>query len=108
MDASITQTTDADFAAHVLQSAMPVLVDFWGEWCAPCKMIAPMLEDVAHDYAGKVKVVKVNIDENQRTAMTWRVRSAPTLMLFKNGAVAATQIGAVSKSQLVQMVERAL
>jgi len=105
---TVNHATDADFAAQVLQSATPVLVDFWGEWCAPCKMIAPMLEDVAHDYAGKVKVVKVNIDQNQRTAMTWHVRSAPTLMLFKNGAVAATQIGAVSKSQLVQMVERAL
>jgi thioredoxin 1 len=105
---NVNHATDADFAAQVLQSAMPVLVDFWGEWCAPCKMIAPMLEGVAHDYAGKVKVVKVNIDENQRTAMTWRVRSAPTLMLFKNGAVAATQIGALSKAQLVQMVEQAL
>ena len=105
---TVNHATDADFAAQVLQSATPVLVDFWGEWCAPCKMIAPMLEDVAHDYAGKVTVVKVKIDQNQRTAMTWRVRSAPTLMLFKNGAVAATQIGAVSKSQLVQMVERAL
>jgi len=105
---TVNHATDVDFAAQVLQSATPVLVDFWGEWCAPCKMIAPMLEDVAHDYAGKVKVVKVNIDQNQRTAMTWHVRSAPTLMLFKNGAVAATQIGAVSKSQLVQMVERAL
>ena len=105
---TVNHATDADFAAQVLQSATPVLVDFWAEWCAPCKMIAPMLEGVAQDYAGKVKVVKVNIDENQRTAMTWRVRSAPTLMLFKNGAVAATQIGAVSKAQLVQMVERAL
>ncbi|HEX7916644.1 thioredoxin [Rudaea sp.] len=105
---AVNLATDADFATQVLQSATPVLVDFWGEWCAPCKMIAPMLEGVAHDYAGKVKVVKVNIDENQRTAIAWRVRSAPTLMLFKNGVVAATQIGAVSKSQLVQMVERAL
>ena len=105
---AVKHATDADFATQVLQSSTLVLVDFWGEWCAPCKMIAPMLEDVAHDYAGKVKVVKVNIDENQRTAITWRVRSAPTLMLFKNGAVAATQIGATSKSQLVQMVERAL
>jgi len=105
---TVTHATDADFAAQVLQSSTPVLVDFWGEWCAPCKMIAPMLEGVAYDYAGKIKVVKVNIDENQRTAIAWHVRSAPTLMLFKNGAVAATQIGAASKSQLVQMVERAL
>lgn len=105
---TVTHATDADFAAQVLQSSTPVLVDFWGEWCAPCKMIAPMLEGVAYDYAGKIKVVKVNIDENQRTAIAWHVRSAPTLMLFKNGVVAATQIGAASKSQLVHMVERAL
>lgn len=105
---TVNHATDADFAAQVLQSATPVLVDFWGEWCAPCKMIAPMLESVARDYAGKIKVVKVNIDDNQRTAVAWRVRSAPTLMLFKNGTVEATQIGAVSKSQLLQIVERAL
>lgn len=105
---TVTHATDADFATQVLQSATPVLVDFWGEWCAPCKAIAPMLEDLARDYAGKVKVVKVDMDKNQRTAITWRVRSAPTLLLFKNGTVAATQIGAVSKSQLAQMVERAL
>ena len=105
---TVTHATDADFATQVLQSATPVLVDFWGESCAPCKAIAPMLEDLARDYAGKVKVVKVDMDKNQRTAITWRVRSAPTLLLFKNGTVAATQIGAVSKSQLTQMVERAL
>jgi len=105
---AVAHATDADFSTQVLQSSVPVLVDFWGEWCAPCKMIAPMLEDLARDYAGKVKVVKVEMDKNQQTAMAWRVRSAPTLLLFKNGMVAATQIGAVSKSQLVQMVERAL
>ena len=105
---TVTHATDADFATQVLQSATPVLVDFWAEWCGPCKAIAPMLEDLARDYAGKVKVVNVDMDKNQRTAITWRVRSAPTLLLFKNGTVAATQIGAVSKSQLAQMVERAL
>lgn len=105
---TVTHATDADFAAQVLQSNTPVLVDFWGEWCAPCKMIAPMLEDVARDYSGKIKIVKVDIDKNQRTAIAWRVRSAPTLLLFKQGTIAAAQIGAVSKSQLVQMVERAL
>lgn len=104
----ITAATDVTFNAEVLRSSLPVLVDFWGEWCAPCKMIAPMLEDLARDYAGKVKVVKVDMDKNQRTAIAWRVRSAPTLMVFKNGTVAATQIGAVSKTQLVQMVERVL
>jgi len=106
--ASPIAVVDVTFNTEVEKSDVPVLVEFWGEWCAPCKMIAPMLEDLARDYAGRVKIVKVNIDENQRTAMAWRVRSAPTLMLFKNGAVAATQIGAVSKAQLVQMVERAL
>jgi len=106
--ASPIAVVDVTFNTEVEKSDVPVLVEFWGEWCAPCKMIAPMLEDLARDYAGRVKIVKVNIDENQRTAMTWRVRSAPTLMLFKNGAVAATQIGAVSKAQLVQMMERAL
>jgi thioredoxin 1 len=105
---AVTNATDADFSAHVLQASMPVLVDFWGEWCSPCKMIAPMLEDLARDYAGRVKVVKVEMDKNQQTAMAWRVRSAPTLLLFKNGTVAATQIGAVSKAQLVQMFERVL
>jgi len=106
--ASPIAVIDVTFNTEVEKSDVPVLVEFWGEWCAPCKMIAPMLEDLARDYAGRMKIVKVNIDENQRTAMAWRVRSAPTLMLFKNGAVAATQIGAVSKAQLVQMVERAL
>ena len=106
--ASPIAVVDVTFNTEVEKSDVPVLVEFWGEWCAPCKMIAPMLEDLARDYAGRVKIVKVNIDENQPTAMAWRVRSAPTLMLFKNGAVAATQIGAVSKAQLVQMVERAL
>ena len=100
--------TDVTFNAEVEKSDMPVLVEFWGEWCAPCKMIAPILEDLARDYAGRVKIVKVDMDKNQRAAIAWRVRSVPTLMLFKNGAVAATQIGAVSKAQLVQMVERAL
>lgn len=105
---TVAHATDADFAAQVLQSSTPVLVDFWGEWCGPCKAIAPMLDDLARDYAGRMKIVKVDVDKNQRTAIAWRVRSAPTLLLFKNGTVAATQIGAPSKSQLVQMVERAL
>lgn len=105
---ALIHATDADFAANVLESAIPVLVDFWGEWCAPCKMIAPMLEDLARDYAGRLKIVKVDMNENQRTAIAWHVRSAPTLLLFKNGTVAATRIGAMSRPQLLQMVERAL
>ncbi|HEX6833700.1 MAG TPA: thioredoxin [Rudaea sp.] len=104
---SIPSATDATFDRDVLQSDVPVLVDFWGEWCGPCKAMAPMLEQFAHDFAGRVKVVKLEMDKNQKTAMAWRVRSAPTLLLFKSGAVAATQVGMVSKAQLAQMVERA-
>jgi thioredoxin 1 len=105
---AIPSATDSTFDSEVLKSSQPVLVDFWGEWCGPCKAMVPMLEQFAQEYAGRVKVVKVEMDKNQKTAMTWRVRSAPTLLLFKQGAVAATQVGMVSKSQLAQMVERAL
>ena len=100
--------TDSSFSTDVLQSDVPVLVDFWGEWCGPCKAMAPMLEQFAQEYAGRVKVVKVEMDKNQKTAMQFRVRSAPTLLLFRNGAVQATQVGMVSKSQLAKMVEAAI
>ena len=100
--------TDSSFSTDVLQSDVPVLVDFWGEWCGPCKAMAPMLEQFAQEYAGRVKVVKVEMDKNQKTAMQFRVRSAPTLLLFRNGAVQATQVGMVSKSQLTKMVDAAL
>lgn len=102
------QATDSTFPAEVLQAALPVLVDFWGEWCGPCKAMAPMLEQFAQEYAGRVKVVKVEMDKNQKTAMQFRVRAAPTLLLFHNGAVQATQVGMVSKSQLAKMVDAAL
>lgn len=108
MSSLIPAATDSTFDSEVLKASEPVLVDFWGEWCGPCKAMAPMLEQFAQEYAGRVKVVKVEMDKNQKTAMTWRVRSAPTLVLFKNGAVQATQVGMVSKSQLAQMVARAL
>lgn len=108
MSTLIPAATDSTFDSEVLKASEPVLVDFWGEWCGPCKAMAPMLEQFAQEYAGRVKVVKVEMDKNQKTAMTWRVRSAPTLVLFKNGAVQATQVGMVSKSQLAQMVARAL
>ena len=105
---ALHSTSDADFQSDVLQSTIPVIVDFWGEWCGPCKAMAPMLEQFAEENAGRVKVVKLEMDKNQKTAMQFRVRSAPTLLLFRNGAVQATQVGMVSKSQLAKMVDAAL
>ena len=99
---------DADFDREVLQSQVPVLVDFWAEWCGPCKMIAPALDELARDYDGRVKVVKVNVDHNRASAMKYHVRSIPMLLLFKDGQIQATQIGAVGKGQLTQLVEKAL
>ena len=108
MSEHVVQTTDASFDRDVLQSPVPVLVDFWGEWCGPCKAMAPMLERMAADYAGRLAIAKVELDRNQKTALACGVRSAPTLLLFKDGKVQATQIGLASRSQLVAMVERAL
>ncbi len=104
----IIHATDADFDSTVLQSSEPVLVDFWAEWCGPCKMIAPALDELAETYAGKVKVAKVNVDQNRATAMKYHVRSIPMLLLFKDGQVQATQIGAVGKAQLAHMIDKAL
>jgi thioredoxin 1 len=104
----ITHVSDAAFEQEVLQSDTPVLLDFWAEWCGPCKAIAPMLDDLARQYEGKLRVVKLNIDQNQQTPRTYGVRGIPTLMMFKNGKVEATQIGAVGKGQLTQMIEKAL
>lgn len=104
----ITHVSDDAFDKHVLQSDLPVLLDFWAEWCGPCKAIAPVLEDLAKQYEGKLKVVKLDIDQNQQTPRTYGVRGIPTLMMFKNGKVEATQIGAVGKGQLVQMIDKAL
>src|SRR5215831_18015245 len=103
-----TNATDASFSSDVLQSDIPVLVDFWGEWCGPCKAMAPMLEQLAADYAGRAKIVKVEMDKNQKTAMAFRVRSAPTLLLFKGGAVQATHVGMASKAQLAKLIDAAL
>ncbi|MCK2125266.1 thioredoxin TrxA [Thauera aromatica] len=105
MSEHIHYVTDSSFEAEVLQSQIPVLVDYWAEWCGPCKMIAPILDDVAKDYAGKLKVAKLNIDENQETPAKYGIRGIPTLMLFKGGNVEATKVGALSKSQLTAFID---
>ena len=108
MSDTVIHATDADFDSAVLQSDGPVLVDFWAQWCGPCKMIAPALDQIAAEYAGKAKVVKVDVDANQATALKYHVRSIPMLLLFKGGQDQATQIGAVGKAQLTQMIDKAL
>ena len=101
----IKHITDASFDADVLQSAQPVLVDYWAEWCGPCKMIAPILDEVAKDYAGKIVVAKMNVDENSAVPAQFGIRGIPTLMLFKGGNVEATKVGALSKSQLTAFID---
>jgi len=102
----IKHISDDSFELDVLKAAGPVLVDFWAEWCGPCKMIAPILEEAARDYAGRLTVAKLNIDENELTAPKYGIRGIPTLMLFKDGQVAATKVGALSKSQLIEFVDK--
>ena len=101
----ITNVSDASFDEEVIQAEGPVLVDYWAEWCGPCKMIAPVLDEIAQTYQGKLKVCKLNIDENQDTPPKYGVRGIPTLMLFKNGNVEATKVGALSKSQLAAFLD---
>ncbi|SFG57899.1 thioredoxin TrxA [Pseudomonas sp. NFACC45] len=101
----IKHVTDASFDEEVLKSEGPVLVDYWAEWCGPCKMIAPVLDEIAQTYEGKLTVAKLNIDENQETPPKYGVRGIPTLMLFKNGNVEATKVGALSKSQLAAFLD---
>ena len=105
MSDSIKYVTDASFESDVLKSDAPVLVDYWAEWCGPCKMIAPILDETAKDYAGKLTVAKLNVDDNHALATRYGVRGIPTLMLFKNGTVVGTKVGALSKSQLSAFVE---
>ena len=108
MSNATTQVTDATFATDVLGSSVPVLVDYWAEWCGPCKMISPMLEESAANYAGRLTLAKLNVDENPKAPSQYHVRSIPTLMLFKGGQPVATKVGALSKSQLAAFIEENL
>jgi thioredoxin 1 len=105
MSEHIHHVTDDTFEAEVLKSEQAVLVDYWAEWCGPCKMIAPILDEIASEYAGKLKIAKVNIDDNQATPAKFGIRGIPTLMIFKNGNVEATKVGALSKSQLTAFID---
>ena len=105
MSDKIVHVTDDTFEQEVLQSQTPVLVDYWAEWCGPCKMIAPTLDQIAAEYAGRLKVAKLNIDENAATPPRYNIRGIPTLMLFKNGNLEATKVGAVSKTQLAAFID---
>ncbi len=102
----VKHVTDADFETEVLQSDQPVLVDFWAEWCGPCRALAPVIDELAGEYDGRVKFVKLNIDENQQSAVKYNVRSIPTLLLFKDGKVEATEIGAKPKGAFVSMLDK--
>ena len=108
MSQHIHYVADGTFETEVLQSPVPVLVDFWAEWCGPCKMIAPILDQIATEYTGKLRIAKVDVDSNQATAMRYGVRSIPTLMLFKNGVVEAQQVGMLSKDNLKKILDAKL
>ncbi|MEJ2316744.1 MAG: thioredoxin TrxA [Gammaproteobacteria bacterium] len=108
MSEHIIEVTDDSFEDEVLNSSEPVLVDYWAEWCGPCKMITPVLEEIASDYSGKIKVVKLNIDDNPDTPPKFGIRGIPTLMLFKGGEVEATKVGALSKSQLTAFIDSSI
>ena len=108
MSDNIVHVTDASFESDVLNADVPVLVDFWAEWCGPCKMIAPVLEEIANDYQGKLKVCKIDVDANTETAPKFGIRGIPTLIIFKNGNAEATKVGALSKTQLSEFINSAL
>lgn len=105
MNQQIVNVADNTFEAEVLKSDKPVLLDFWAEWCGPCKMIAPILDEIAEDYADKLKIAKMNVDQNTETPAKFSVRGIPTLLLFKNGEVQASKVGALSKSQLAAFID---
>ena len=108
MSENILAITDNEFEKEVLNSEIPVLVDFWAEWCGPCRMFVPVLEEIAGEYAGKLKVVKINVDESPETAQKYGVRGIPTIILFKNGEVEATKVGALAKSQITAFLDSEL
>ena len=105
MSDNLVHVTDTSFESDVLQSEIPALIDFWAAWCGPCKMIAPLLEELSDEYAGRIKVCKIDVDSNPETAAKYNVRGIPTLLVFKNGNIEATKVGALSKSQLVEFVD---
>lgn len=105
MSENIVHVTDASFENEVLKSTQPVLVDYWADWCAPCKMISPFLDEIAEEYGDKIKIAKLNIDQNPATPPKFGIRGIPTLMLFKNGNVEATKVGALSKLQLTSFID---
>ena len=108
MSEQLIHVTDDSFESDVLQSNVPVLVDYWAEWCGPCKMIAPILDEVASEYADKLQIAKLDVDQNAETAQKYGIRSIPCLMLFKDGDIVATQVGALSKSQLSEFIDQNL
>ena len=108
MSEHIVHVTDASFEADVISSKIPVLLDFWAPWCGPCKMIAPMLDELSNDYGGRIKICKIDVDDNPTTPNKFNVRGIPTLIIFKDGNVEATKVGALSKAQLIEFIESSI
>ncbi len=108
MSEHLQAITDSSFDAQVLKATLPVLVDFWAEWCGPCKMIAPVLDEIAKEYAGRLIVAKINVDENNKTPAQYGIRGIPTLLLFKEGNLVGTKVGAMTKSQLAEFIDQSI